>query len=117
MRARRSSLGATGRTKPVRIKLEGVNEYKRVSSGSPFEPIIGLSRAVRSGPWIAVSGAAPLGPDGKTVHAGNLAWTCASRQHGVRTCDNYIKMGGLDRRESACWSVSTARRIASETGR
>jgi enamine deaminase RidA (YjgF/YER057c/UK114 family) len=48
-----------------------VNEYKRVSSGSPFEPIIGLSRAIRSGSWIAVSGTAPLGPDGKTVHAGN----------------------------------------------
>ncbi len=49
-----------------------MTDYKRVSSGSPFEPLIGISRAVRSGSWIAVSGTAPLGPDGKTVHAGNV---------------------------------------------
>ena len=37
---------------------------KRISSGSPFEQPIGFSRAVRVGPWIAVSGTAPIGPDG-----------------------------------------------------
>lgn len=34
--------------------------------------MIGISRAVRSGPFVAVSGTAPLGPDGKTVHAGDV---------------------------------------------
>jgi len=42
-----------------------------VSSGSPYEPAIGLSRAVRIGPWISVAGTAPL-LDGATVHAGDL---------------------------------------------
>lgn len=44
-----------------------------VSSGSPFEPRIGISRAVRVGPVIAVSGTAPLGPDGRTVGIGDPA--------------------------------------------
>jgi enamine deaminase RidA (YjgF/YER057c/UK114 family) len=46
---------------------------KLVSSGSPFEPKIGISRAVRVGPIIAVSGTAPLGPDGRTVGIGDPA--------------------------------------------
>ncbi|MEW6369044.1 MAG: RidA family protein [Acidobacteriota bacterium] len=38
-----------------------------VSTGSPYEPIVGISRAVRIGEFIAIAGTAPLGPDGKTV--------------------------------------------------
>jgi enamine deaminase RidA (YjgF/YER057c/UK114 family) len=46
---------------------------QRVSTGSPFEPKVGISRAVRSGRVIAVTGTAPLGPDGKTVAKGDAA--------------------------------------------
>ncbi len=46
---------------------------KLVSSGSPYEPKIGISRAVRAGPIITVSGTAPLGPDGRTMGRGNPA--------------------------------------------
>ena len=48
-------------------------ERKSVSSGSPYEPIVGLSRAVRIGNVVAVAGTAPLGPDGRTVGAGDPA--------------------------------------------
>jgi len=35
-----------------------------VSTGTRWEPVIGYSRAVRAGNWIAVTGTIGLGPDG-----------------------------------------------------
>ncbi|MEV7730466.1 RidA family protein [Streptomyces sp. NPDC087917] len=43
-----------------------------VSSGSPLEPHIGFSRAVRKGAHIAVAGTAPIGDDGATVGRGDV---------------------------------------------
>src|SRR5689334_13507598 len=47
-------------------------ERQLISSGSPYEHDIGLSRAVRVGPWIAVAGTAPLHHDGTTTHRGDV---------------------------------------------
>ena len=49
------------------------NARRRVSTGSPYEPRLGISRAVRSGRIVAVAGTAPLGPDGRTVAHGDAA--------------------------------------------
>ena len=39
-------------------------QRKRVASGSPYEPVIGFSRALVAGRAVAVSGTAPVMPDG-----------------------------------------------------
>jgi enamine deaminase RidA (YjgF/YER057c/UK114 family) len=36
-----------------------------ISSGSPYEPVIGFSRAVRLGDRVLVAGTAPVWPDGE----------------------------------------------------
>lgn len=39
-------------------------ERRRISSGSPYEPKIGFSRALRVGDRVLVAGTAPIWPDG-----------------------------------------------------
>ncbi|MGW6984069.1 RidA family protein [Streptomyces sp. NPDC054932] len=47
-------------------------DRQTVSSGSPLEPQIGFSRAVRGGTYVAVAGTAPIGDDGSTVGPGDV---------------------------------------------
>ena len=62
-----------------------------ISSGSPYEPRVGISRAVRVGPIIAVSGTAPLGPDGRTVGKGDAA---AQARHCIEIIQEALERAG-----------------------
>lgn len=52
-------------TPQVTLTVSHRNGRKCVSTGSPWEPIVGYSRAVRSGDWILVTGTVGLEPDGR----------------------------------------------------
>lgn len=66
---------------------------RRVSSGSPLEPILGFSRAVRTGKQIMVAGTAPIEPDGSSTSgdaAAQMERCCAIVAKAIADLDGSI---------------------------
>jgi enamine deaminase RidA (YjgF/YER057c/UK114 family) len=56
---------STGSGPPTRdTSIGGLSERQRISSGSPWEPKVGICRALRVGDRVLVSGTAPIWADG-----------------------------------------------------
>ena len=60
-----------------------MTERQRISSGSPYEPLVGFSRAIRVGDTVYVSGTVAWGDDGKLVGAGDVYAQAKQAIHNI----------------------------------
>jgi len=68
-----------------------MTERRRVSSNSPYEDIIGFSRAVRVGDTVYVSGTVAWGEDGAFVGEGDVY---AQAKQALRNIDAALQQAG-----------------------
>jgi enamine deaminase RidA (YjgF/YER057c/UK114 family) len=73
-----------------------MNDRRRIVSVSPYEDVIGFSRAVRVGDLVFVSGTVAWGPDGKLVGLGDVY---AQAKQTIANIESYLRQAGAGLRD------------------